>query len=446
MRVLDTPNMRFRWSELSRRARVRSVAGSLAALATSIALSTAAGSEAAEPTTIAVDRGFGQGGTLVTRRIEDIVSDPVAISPKGGFAIAGGAHQRAYVERFNSRGRPARTFGANSIARVGLADKYQPRMSIAFDPRGRLLIALDSQQKRSNTLKIIRLTRLGRPDAKFGRNGATLITPPGEADASDAWFTFDRSGSISLVESGRLWRLTSSGRLDERIGPGGMFRPIECGDENRPMKLINVEPAARDGSLYVEKFCAGPDQSIRVDRDGNETPAFPAAPLALDMRTTRDARGGFIGVVSDGGPNLACEEAVLVRIGIDGRLDTSFGTGGRLTRRAAGIRLSSNADSPEVDMTLLRDGTVWVFCGEGYPDWPHFRVSASELAPTGKVKSFVRSTKLTLTGVQIEHAFADPRGAASMLVWGYKKRGISLTRLKVRQLNSTGPTTTKPRS
>lgn len=197
------------------------------------------------------------------------------------------------------------------------------------------------------------------------------------------------------------------------------------------MRMTIIEPMATDGSLYAEKTCAGPNQSIRVDRDGTETPTAPAAPLPLNLRTTRDARGGFLGVAGTDGPSVACEEAELVRIGVNGQLDTSFGNRGRLTRQSAGIRLSPNADTPEVDVTLLRDGTVWVFCGEGYPRWPQFRISASELAPSGRVKSFVRPTRLTLTGVQIEEAFADPRGPASMLVWGYKKNGISLTRLKV---------------
>lgn len=382
---------------------------------------------------IVIDRGFGVDGTLITRRAKSTVGDPVAIGPKGGFGLAGGSIKQMYFERFDSRGRPVRSFGSDGIVRVGSADKYQPRVTADFDGRGRALLILDTQKQHPEALKIMRLTRRGRIDRGFGTREVTWITPPDWVDASHAWFVFDGSGAISVVGAGNLWRLLPSGKPDSRIGPGGLFRPVECGDENREMSVTFVSPARADGSLYIEKSCTGPDQAIRVDRDGNESPAtlVAPAPMELDLSTYPDARGGFLGVDSGDGPDRDCAASRIVRVGSNGLLDPTFGNGGMLTRHEAGIRVPTDADSPVFDLTLLRNGTAWVYCGEETPHWPRFRVSASELAPNGAVKSFVRPTRLTLTGVQIEEAYADPRGPGSMLVWGYKKRGISLTRLKL---------------
>jgi uncharacterized delta-60 repeat protein len=137
-----------------------------------------------------LDRGFGDGGRVeigpagARKEVYD-----VAVQPDGGLIAIGSAGseraRRWFVARYDTRGKPDRTFGRDGRARLGLVPARRDRRlnrgnrdgAIAAGPEGTIVGVASVTGLNGSALDSVafRLRPSGAPDPDFGRRGVRLV-------------------------------------------------------------------------------------------------------------------------------------------------------------------------------------------------------------------------------------------------------------------------------
>jgi uncharacterized delta-60 repeat protein len=290
----------------------------LAPLAAVLALLSAAPAAAAPGPPGTPDRGFGRGGTvtLADRSLEFV---PELVSFRRGRILVGA---RAFVPgggpspgfsffRLLPDGRLDRRFGTGGRADAELAGA---RVG-ALLPDGAMAAARSTWRRDvRGTLKVVRLTRSGAHDRRFGQNGAAtvhvdgvrtvlaLAPQPGGAIVV-ALLLYGGPPPYGFEQAVTLIRLDRRGRLDPSFGVDGRTK-VES-----DLFLNQADVAVRaDGGLLVAFPQPGPESGAglllaALDADGRRDPTFgadgvvedplgPAYPAAIAL-----GRGGRVGVV-----------------------------------------------------------------------------------------------------------------------------------------------------
>jgi uncharacterized delta-60 repeat protein len=250
-----------------------------------------------------LDPTFGTGGVVAVT--QTVNANPFAPLPAGGLVVVTGPADGTHVAlvKFNADGSPDTAFGTGGKA--ALPDSVTGALTAL--PDGGIIYA-GSLPGGSATADIVlvRLTRTGQPDPAFGTGGTAMIgfgTGPGSDNAAGLAVAAD--GRIVVAGAARTGpaippagssefaaaRLTADGRLDPTFGAGGVaLVPFPVGSLNfAGATAVALQP---DG---------------RVILSGN--PAAEVPP-------------------SNGG--LPVNDFAAVRLTADGRLDPTFGDGGRV--------------------------------------------------------------------------------------------------------------------
>jgi uncharacterized delta-60 repeat protein len=182
----------------------------------------------------------------------------------------------------------------------------------------------------------VALAAPGRPDNGFG-SGGKVVTDLGGRD----W-----AGSVAIAPNGAvvvaggseddiaLARYDISGRLDRSLGGEGTVVTDLGGNDAADTVL-----ALPDGRIVVAGHHDGSLALVRYSPTGTPDPSFGSGGIVLTdlgfpaqpIRVLRQAGGRLLVVAT------APDQLILARYLGDGRLDTSFGGDGSISRRTTGI-------------------------------------------------------------------------------------------------------------
>ena len=245
--------------------------------------------------------------------------EALAVLPDGRI-LAAGHYNRNYnedvlVARYLPDGTPDLTFGGGT-GRVAVGnvdnsgDLSETALDMAVQPDGRIVL-VGTTSSANASFVVIRLDPSGAPDATFGGgDGATLVPVPGVGMYAMAFdVAIDAAGRI-LVGGG------GSGFAVARLDPAG-----------------NPDPTFDGDGVAVSTFSA----------TGANTTGYAVAP---------DAHGRVVVAGKVRATSGAQADFGLMRFTENGAVDTSFGTGGKVTTDFAG------ADDEIRRVFVLADGSV----------------------------------------------------------------------------------------
>ena len=305
------------------------------------------------------DPSFGGGRGWVTTGLRGLetVAYAATIAPAGRIVIAGQAtdthgHGQIVVARYLPNGHLDRAFASRGIFKTSLPTATGPYIGLAVRPQGRKLIVGGGYGLGS--MLVMRLTASGRLDRTFGARhiGYTTIAVGGTAES----LVVARSGAILLGSSnenanGRpmvVARLTAGGRLDRGFGRGGLAQAAFWNLRLAASAGVTGLAVTRDGGVigaghldYIGSDGHGSAGIIRLSPRGRQVTSFGTRGHVEVAFTKRG--GGFAqwfpcaltvdgrGRITTTGDGSTSRGAGLLsaRLTTHGRLDRTFGTGGR---------------------------------------------------------------------------------------------------------------------
>ena len=263
-----------------------------------------------------------------------------------GKLIAVVQAQGTRLGRYNLDGSLDRTFGIEGFSPgINISDPYDA----AFQTDGKIVVVGDlSTLEGWYDVAAGRFNADGTPDTTFGTGGTAILTHGPEVEAATA-VAIQPDGKILLTLDLRsndfvVMRLQANGTVDSSFGTNGIVTTDYNGTTQEALSILLLP----DG-----KFIIGGDSEngttsydfalVRYKSDGTVDSTF-----GTDGMATADISGSgdfinSIALQSDGkiiaagsSSGLSGEDFALARFNIDGSLDSTFGTSGRVTTDFAG--------------------------------------------------------------------------------------------------------------
>lgn len=316
--------------------------------------------------TPALDTSFG-GGVLTPKVFPDGKSLQIArsavIQPDGkvlvpmALSVKYGRRSERPVLRYKTDGTLDRSFGKNGAAWFGVAgEKYVGLTGISLQADGKALVSGGAARTRLGlgTFFIARLTRTGKLDRNFGRNGVTrLSADPRREREIVGTFPLKDGRTIVVFRQSRandetlfLVRLEKNGRVDSGYADHGI-------------KTIDVAHGHMF-PVFADIAIAGDDLFALVNPD-EETTRYPCKLVRTKISSTGGRVKGFgkngtvtiaalkpgdavscreLALTADGGVAVAAtvsfnnfdgtSAGLVYKFRADGTRDPAFGVGGRI--------------------------------------------------------------------------------------------------------------------
>jgi uncharacterized protein (TIGR03437 family) len=294
-----------------------------------------------------LDPTFGNGGLVITdfnRLIEVFV---VALQPDGKVIVAGSINApnppEFLIIRYNGNGSLDTSFGNGGMVTTdfGAADFAY---TIALQPDGKIVAAGVSQASSNSKFALASYNTDGSPDSTFGSGGKVSTSFDGyemlnalvlQADGKLVAAGFTRGG-VALA------RYNSNGNLDFTFGSGGKVTTHFNGSDG-----ANTLVLQSDGKLVAAGFtCLGGNCDFALARyntngtldttfgtGGKVTTDFGDSDYASDAIIQPDGKIVAAGASGSSDPDEELRPLSLARYNADGTLDATFGSGGKVISR-----------------------------------------------------------------------------------------------------------------
>jgi uncharacterized delta-60 repeat protein len=246
-------------------------------------------------TTGRLDSTFGRDGKVMLKIGGVGFARAVAVQRDGKIVVACGS----VLLRFTARGRLDPSFGSGGKVLTGI-DSWSVATAVAVEPDGRIVVAGTG----SNNFVLLRYARDGRLDPSFG-SGGKVVTSFGITKGCGDCDPHDSQDEVLSLARQRDGKIVLAGATDV----GGRFGEKGC--------------CLRDFALARYTADGSPDPSF--GSDGKVVTAFDRNAYAEDVAIQADGK-----IVAAGG---GAGYFALSRYSSDGRLDPSFGRGGKVRMR-----------------------------------------------------------------------------------------------------------------
>ena len=273
--------------------------------------------------------GFGTGGKVRTDFGGDDVANALAIQGDGKIVVAGGTGSDFALARHTRKGRLDPSFGTSGkvVTDVGAPPvKYLPphpgAKALAIQSDGKIIAAGGS----GSDFALARYTPDGRLDRSFG-TGGKVLTDVG-ARAADALQASWKNGAnaVAIQDDGRI---------------------VAAGEGDGVFALTRYMP---DGRLDASFGTSG---KILTDF-GRKVRGSGANDAAIANAIAVQADGKIIAA------GRSAEDLALTRYMPDGRLDASFGTGGKVVAKVGSDDFDeANAIALQADGKIVAAGSTW---------------------------------------------------------------------------------------
>ncbi|QJR13383.1 InlB B-repeat-containing protein [Usitatibacter palustris] len=321
-----------------------------------------------------LDATFGTNGVVAASVSgADSRAYAMVLQADGKIVVAGAANNSSpqwLVTRFNANGSPDTGFGNGGKTLVATVAGAGSVQGLALQSDGRIVMTGTTNSE----FAVARLTTSGLLDATFGSGGVTVTALPGDnwayALAVQADDRIVVAGTVGL--SGNfdflLMRYTASGVLDASFGGTGYVVTSLQASWDWARALL-IQP---DGKIVAGGYSSsGSDEDfglVRYQADGTLDATFGNAGRVtsgftaghhdriLGLALAGDGKIVATGFTRNG--SAATADFATARYNIDGSLDTSFGTGGKVVTPFAGGCNIANALAIQSNGAIVVTGTA----------------------------------------------------------------------------------------
>ena len=308
-----------------------------------------------------LDSSFGGTGKVTTPIGSfDDEGRSVALQSDGKIVVAGysynGSDAEFAVVRYNADGSLDLSFGGTGKVTTPIGLSYADGYSVALQSDGKIVVAGDSDNGSDADFAVVRYNPDGSLDLSFGGTGK-VTTPIGashdwgrvvaiQSDGRIVVAGYSDGGSLSN-EDFAVVRYLPDGSLDLSFGATGKVTTPITGSSSDYAYGVALQS---DGRIVVAGYSLDYDGSsgedfalVRYHPDGSLDPSFGAGTGKVTTPIgEQDDQGYGVAIQPDGkivvagrsyvpGFDLFYTDFAVARYNPDGSLDTSFGTGGKVT-------------------------------------------------------------------------------------------------------------------
>ena len=306
-----------------------------------------------------LDTTFGSGGKVTTAigLSSDDYGYSVAVQPDGKIVVGGytsnGSDYDMAVIRYNSAGSLDTTFGSGGkvTTAIGSSDDYGYR--VVLQSNGKIVVAGSTctSSYGNDSIAVVRYNSAGSLDTTFG-SGGMVTTAVGlssdygygvalQSDGRVVVAGYTKSRPSAADADFAVVRYNSDGSLDSTFGSGGkVTTSIATGDDNAYGVAIQS-----DGKIVVAGCSGGYNGAfavVRYNGDGSLDSSFGSGGVVTTAMGLPYSGAGYcyaVAIQADGKIVVAGKATMMgydydfavVRYNSDGSLDTTFGSGGKLT-------------------------------------------------------------------------------------------------------------------
>ena len=283
-----------------------------------------------------LDRTFGRSGKVLTgfgSRSERSSVLAVAIQADGKVVAVGNSSGRFALARYTLRGSLDRSFGRGGMVVTDFGARNSAGANaVAIQPDGKIVVAGDRAQQ---NFALARYNADGTLDRSFGSAGR-VVTKVGDGNYASALVVQPDGRLVAAGAADRtvvaLVRYRADGTLDPSFGDGGTVVTTAARGSGlaiqRDRKLVTVGTGrGRSGRnvFVLARFLEDGSFDASFGRGGKLLTAFPFPRKAVANAVVVRADGRIVVAGRVGGRDFG-----LARYTSSGRLDASFGTGGRV--------------------------------------------------------------------------------------------------------------------
>jgi uncharacterized delta-60 repeat protein len=277
-----------------------------------------------------LDNSFGVGGKVLTNFAKppsningDDFAYDLVLAPDGKIVVAGYSRQNSTyyfcVARYNSNGSLDTSFGSAGRALATYNIDENIAYAVALQPDGKIVIAGYVYTSPGYDFALVRFNSNGSVDTGFGNNG--LVT-------TDFAFlvSFDFAYDLAVQADGKI---VVAGKTDKGVS----------------------------GALYCALARYNSDGSLDAGfgTGGKVTTSLTAPSSAHAVALQKD---GKIIVAGSSGTSFESFDFAMARFNIDGSLDNSFGSGGKVTTDLFGDIDFANAIAIQPDGKVVLAGVT----------------------------------------------------------------------------------------
>jgi uncharacterized delta-60 repeat protein len=296
------------------------------------------------------DPTFGASGKVTTAiGTSDAAAYAVAIQTDGKIVAAGetlnGATWDFALLRYQANGALDSTFGVGGKVATAVGTGDDSAYAVAVQSDGKLVVGGEASNGVDSDFALLRYNTNGTLDATFGMGGK-VTTAVGTSDEYAYALAIQSDGKLVAVgetNTNGNWnfavvRYNANGTLDSTFGVGGkVTTPVGTRDD--AAYALAIQP---DGKILVTgETDAGSNYDValvRYNTNGTLDSTFGAGGKVTTPIGSRDDTASAVAVLPDGKIVVAGDTAAsgdnhfaLARYTPSGTLDSSFGTGGKVT-------------------------------------------------------------------------------------------------------------------
>jgi uncharacterized delta-60 repeat protein len=297
-----------------------------------------------------LDPAFGVGGKVTTAiGTNDAAAYAVAIQTDGKIVAAGetlnGPTWDVALLRYQANGTLDSTFGIGGKVTTAVGPGDDTAYAVVIQGDGKLVVAGEASNGSDSDFALLRYNTNGTLDSTFG-TGGKVITAIGTSDEYAYALAIQPDGKLVVVgetNTGGNWnfaavRYNANGTLDGTFGTGGkVTTPVGTRDDAAYALAIQS-----DGKIVVVgETDAGSNYDfalVRYNTNGTLDATFGTGGKVTTAVGSRDDTASAVAVLPDGKIVVAGDTAAsgdnhfaLARYTPSGTLDSSFGTGGKVT-------------------------------------------------------------------------------------------------------------------
>ncbi|MFO0455309.1 MAG: Ig-like domain-containing protein, partial [Planctomycetota bacterium] len=298
-----------------------------------------------------------------------------------GRAMIGSGFDFALV-RYNANGSLDSSFGTGGRVITSFGGGFDAGLCAAIQPDGKILVAGVATVGSNTDVALVRYNTDGSLDTSFGTGGKVTTAINVGSSSTGYGITLQSDGKVIVAGSAgngsnddfALVRYNANGTLDTSFGGGDGIVTTAIGTTGEYARSVTLQP---DGKIvlggYSEIGGNFDFALVRYNPDGSLDSSFGTGGKVTTAIGTGMDIGQSVTLQPDGkivvgggslmGSNL---DFALVRYNADGSLDTTFGTGGKVTTALSASVDQGNSVTIQSDGKIVVGGTALIGSTEGF--------------------------------------------------------------------------------
>jgi uncharacterized delta-60 repeat protein len=292
------------------------------------------------------DTTFGTGGSATTPIGSGDDEAHALVVQNGRLVAAGsswnGSNDDFALVRYNQDGSLDTTFGIGGKVTTAIGSGDDEAYALVLQGDGKLVAAGSSRNGTYDDIALARYNPDGSLDTTFG-TGGTVTTPLGSGGVARALLV--QGGKLVVAGGGSngtdddfaVVRFNSNGLLDTTFGAAGsVMTPVGPGDDNAYALMVQNGKLVAAGSSWngsdhdvaLVRYTINGSLDSSFSNDGKVTTAIGSGDDYADALALQ--KNGKV-IAAGSSWNGSDYDFALVRYETDGSLNTSFGSGGKVT-------------------------------------------------------------------------------------------------------------------